>query len=91
MLMDNARTVDVDDLRARCEGMVAAPGDQAYDEVRHAWNLAVDQRPALVAVPESVADVVAVVSFARERGCASRRRAPATTPRRSRRSRTPCS
>jgi len=68
MLMDNARTVDVDDLRARCEGLVAAAGDQAYDEVRRAWNLAVDQRPALVAVPESVADVVAVVTFARERG-----------------------
>ena len=68
MLMDNARAVDVDDLRARCEGMVAAPGDQAYDEVRRAWNLAVDQRPALVAVPESVADIVAVVGFARERG-----------------------
>jgi FAD/FMN-containing dehydrogenase len=68
MLMENAPVVDVDELRSRVQGLVAAPGDQAWDEARQAWNLAVDQRPALVAVPESVADVVAVVGFARERG-----------------------
>jgi FAD binding domain-containing protein len=68
MLMDNAMAVDVQDLRSRMEGTVAAPGDAAFDEARAAWNLAVDQRPALVAVPASVADVVAIVEFARERG-----------------------
>jgi FAD binding domain-containing protein len=68
MLMDNALAVDVEELRSRMEGTVAAPGDQAYDEVRRAWNLAVDQRPALVAVPATVAEVVEVVRFARERG-----------------------
>ena len=51
MLMDNALAVDVEALRSRMEGTVAAPGDRAYDEARQAWNLAVDQRPALVAVP----------------------------------------
>ena len=50
------------------EGRVSAPGDPDWDEARQAWNLAVDQRPAAVAIPESVADVVAIVAFARDRG-----------------------
>ena len=68
MLMDNALAVDVEALRSRMEGTVAAPGDREYDEVRQAWNLAIDQRPALVAVPATVDEVVEVVNFARERG-----------------------
>src|SRR4051794_22762761 len=68
MLMDNATAVDTDELRARIDGAVVAPQDQTWDEARAAWNLAVDQRPALVAIPESAADVVAIVDFARERG-----------------------
>ena len=68
MLMDNALAVDVQELRSRVEGTVVAPGDAAWDEARAAWNLAVDQHPALVAIPASVPDVVAVVDFARERG-----------------------
>jgi len=67
MLMDGAMAVDVDALRSRIEGTVAAPGDHGYDEARMAWNLAVDQRPALVAIPHTAADVVAIVDFARER------------------------
>ena len=43
----------------------AAPG---WDEARQAWNLAVDQYPAAVAVPRSAADVAAAVNYARERG-----------------------
>src|SRR5690242_4340514 len=68
MLMDNVVAVDVDPLRDRIEGTVVAPGDAAWDEARQAWNLRVDQRPALVAVPRSAADVVAIVGFAREHG-----------------------
>jgi FAD binding domain-containing protein len=68
MLMDNAMAVDVQNLRSRMEGAVVAPGDATWDEARGAWNLAVDQRPALVAIPASTADVVAIVDFARERG-----------------------
>src|SRR3954464_3945069 len=68
MLMDNVVAVDVDVLRDRIEGTVVAPGDAAWDEARQAWNLHVDQRPALVAVPQSAADVVAIVDFAREHG-----------------------
>jgi FAD binding domain len=40
------------------------PADARYDEARLAWNLAVDQRPAAVALPESTDDVASVVQFA---------------------------
>ena len=44
------------------------PGDENYDEARRAWNLAIDQRPAMVAFPESAADVAAAVEFAARHG-----------------------
>jgi hypothetical protein len=56
---------DIDALRARIGGDVLVPGDEGWDAARRAWNLAVDQRPALVAFPESAADVVEIVAYAR--------------------------
>jgi FAD/FMN-containing dehydrogenase len=44
------------------------PHDPGWNEARLAWNLAVDQQPAAVALPESPEDVVAVVRWARTRG-----------------------
>ncbi|HEY1370123.1 MAG TPA: FAD-binding oxidoreductase [Gaiellaceae bacterium] len=44
------------------------PGDPGWDEARLAWNLAVDQQPAAVALPESVEDVMAVVELASREG-----------------------
>jgi FAD binding domain len=44
------------------------PNDPSYDEARQAWNLAVDQRPAAVALPETADDVVAAVRAARSAG-----------------------
>jgi FAD/FMN-containing dehydrogenase len=44
------------------------PGDPGWDAARRAWNLAVDQRPAAVALPETVDDVVAAVDYARTLG-----------------------
>jgi FAD/FMN-containing dehydrogenase len=55
-------------LRARLQGDLVLPGDESWDEARLAWNLAVDQRPAAVALPETAEDVVAIVDFAREHG-----------------------
>jgi FAD binding domain/Berberine and berberine like len=52
------------------------PHDPGWDEARRAWNLAVDQWPVAVALPESVEDVIAVVRWARSRGL---RIAPQTT------------
>ena len=43
-------------------------GEERWDSARGAWNLAVDQRPAMVARPESADDVAAVVAYARENG-----------------------
>jgi FAD binding domain len=68
MLMVDGPALDVHALRSRMDGLVVAPEDEGWDEARQAWNLAVDQRPALVAIPESEGDVVAVVEFARENG-----------------------
>ena len=48
--------------------ILAFPGDAGYDDARRAWNLAVDQRPAAVALPETVDDVVAAVDYARTVG-----------------------
>ena len=60
--------IDAGVLREQLMGAVTMPGDAGWDEARQAWNLAVDQRPAAVAEPETVADVVTIVNFARERG-----------------------
>jgi len=50
------------------DGKVVLPGDERFDDARRAWNLAVDQRPAAVAFPESAAEVAATVSWAASRG-----------------------
>src|SRR3954465_7804981 len=68
MMVDNVVAGDVGVRRGRLEGAVVAPGDAAWDEARQAWNLHVDQRPALVAVPRGATDVAAIVDFAREHG-----------------------
>jgi len=44
------------------------PHDPGWNDARRAWNLAVDQRPAAVAIPETPADAAAVVRWARSRG-----------------------
>ncbi len=56
--------VDLDGLRQRIRGGVVAPGEADWDPARQAWNVAFDQRPALVAQPETAADVQQLVAFA---------------------------
>ena len=60
--------IDARELAERIDGAVVVPGDETWDEARQAWNLAVDQRPAAVVIPESVGDVLEIVGFAREAG-----------------------
>lgn len=55
-------------LRGLLGDRVALPGDSHYDAARTPWNLAVDQRPAAVAVPRSAAEVATVVRMAAESG-----------------------
>jgi FAD/FMN-containing dehydrogenase len=45
-------------------GDIVTPDQPEWDLARRAWNLAVDQRPALVALPADAADVAAIVDFA---------------------------
>jgi FAD/FMN-containing dehydrogenase len=59
---------DVAKLRSHIAGDVITPGDAEYDVARQAWNLAVDQTPVMVAMPESAGDVARIVRYARERG-----------------------
>ncbi len=47
-------------------GRVVRPADDDYDEARQVWNGMIDKRPALIALCEGVADVVAAVNLARE-------------------------
>jgi FAD/FMN-containing dehydrogenase len=68
MLSTHPLESDVAALRSRVGGSVVLPGDESWDAARQAWNLAVDQRPVAVALPESAADVQALVDFARTQG-----------------------
>ena len=56
---------DLETLRTAVAGDVFTRGDHGYDEARRAWNLTTDERPAVVVVAESAADVVQAVRFAR--------------------------
>jgi hypothetical protein len=53
-------------LPAVLEGKVFVPDHTAYDQARLAWNVAIEQRPTAVVLPESAEDVAAAVLFARE-------------------------
>ncbi len=55
-------------LRGLCGGAVHLPGDPGYDTARMPWNVAVDQRPAAVALPRTVDDVRDLVRAARAAG-----------------------
>lgn len=45
-------------------GDIVTADDPAWDSARQAWALAVDQRPAAVALPQSPEDIVTIVNFA---------------------------
>jgi len=54
------------DLRQRHRGPVIGPDDAGYDPARITFNGMIDRRPALIARPLDVADVVAAVAYAVE-------------------------
>ena len=61
-------TLSASSLAPVLHGKVVLPPHNGWDDARRAWNLALDQRPAAVVLPESASDVVAAVLFAREQG-----------------------
>jgi len=54
------------DLRQRHRGPVIGPDDAGYDPARITFNGMIDRRPAVIARPLDIADVVAVVAYAVE-------------------------
>jgi hypothetical protein len=58
---------DIQELRAKFRGELITPSDPLYDVARKVYNGMIDRRPALIARCADVADVVAGVSFAREK------------------------
>jgi FAD/FMN-containing dehydrogenase len=67
-LKDTMAGRDLEALRTAIAGRVIVPGQAGYDQARQAWNLAVDERPSVVVVAESAADVAQAVRYARARG-----------------------
>jgi FAD/FMN-containing dehydrogenase len=58
----------LDRLATDLDGTLVRPADDGWDVARQAWQLAVDQRPVAVAVPDSARDVQLVVDAARTLG-----------------------
>ena len=67
-IADTIKRSSLDTLRAMVASDVFVPGDDGYDEARRAWDLAADQRPAVVVFAESVVDIVRAVRFAGSHG-----------------------
>jgi FAD/FMN-containing dehydrogenase len=65
MLLNDTIRPAAADLAARLTGDAFGPDDAGYDEARKGFVLSVDLRPAIVALPETAEDVVAIVEFAR--------------------------
>jgi FAD/FMN-containing dehydrogenase len=59
---------DTQSLAQDLRGDLILPGDPAYDETRRVNNAMIDRRPGVIVRPVDVADVVASVNFAREKG-----------------------
>jgi FAD/FMN-containing dehydrogenase len=55
-------------LASTMQGDAYGPADAGYDEARQGFYLDTNLRPAIVALPETADDVVAIMQFAREHG-----------------------
>jgi len=60
--------LDTTALEGQVRGELISPEDPGYDEARRVYNAMIDKRPALIVRACDVADVIAVVNFARETG-----------------------
>src|SRR5688572_6194340 len=63
-----ADSLDVTGLRENFRGRILTATDDGYDDARGVWNAMIDKRPGVIAQCTGVADVVAALRFARERG-----------------------
>jgi FAD/FMN-containing dehydrogenase len=60
--------MDIETIRPKLSFRLLSDTDAAWDAARRPWNLAVDQRPRMVAFPETAAQVMEVAGIARELG-----------------------
>ena len=58
----------IENLLKTFRGDVVRPGGADYEKLRRVWNGSIDRRPGVIARCTGVADVLAAVRFARERG-----------------------
>src|ERR671914_1161336 len=61
-------TTPFTDLSAQMTGRVVTASDPDWDATRQVFNLTTDLRPAAVALPRDVSDVIAAVRYARANG-----------------------
>ena len=61
-------TTPFTELAAQMTGRVVTPSDPDWDATRQVFNLTTDLRPAAIALPRDVSDVVAAVDYARAHG-----------------------
>lgn len=61
-------TSDRNTLNSMVRGTIHLPDGDGYDRARQVWNGMIDRRPAAIVCAAGVADVMATVGFARERG-----------------------
>jgi len=66
--MTTDQTASVRALGNRLSGGVVLPDDESWNAARQSWNLAVEQRPVAVVLPESAQDVIETVRLAGEQG-----------------------
>jgi FAD/FMN-containing dehydrogenase len=59
---------DLNALNSAVRGRVYLPDSEGYDDARQVWNAMIDRRPGAIVRAAGVADVMATVNFARERG-----------------------
>jgi FAD/FMN-containing dehydrogenase len=58
----------VQELQTGFRGPIMRPGEPLYDATRRVWNGMIDRKPALIARPSGVTDVIHAVNVAREHG-----------------------
>ena len=58
--------IQTEQLAARVRGQILVAGQPEYDEARALWNGMIDRHPGAIVQCTGVADVIAVVNFARE-------------------------
>jgi FAD/FMN-containing dehydrogenase len=67
-MIEMLATSQFETLSAQMSGRVVTSSDSDWDAARRVFNLATDLRPAAVALPRDVRDVVAAVEYARDNG-----------------------